>query len=425
MPRSATAALSRRHFLGMAGAAGVATATGALAACGSNTGRGGAGDAIQQWYHAYDENGVQQAANRFASEYTKHKVTVQWNVGDYDSILAKALLNGTVPDVYEAELRIDRVRQNQAVAMDDVIAPAKDDFLPTVLAAHTVDGTVYSIPQAVDTQVLYYRKSALAQAGVRPPQTVDELIDAARALTRDGRKGIFLGNDGGVSVMLGPLLWSAGQDFLVEDGGRYRAGFDRGAATALGKLHELHTSGSLLTQAKKDWSEPDAFTSGQVALQWTGLWAMPKVTGTLKDDFGVLPWPKLDDSGAPSVPVGAFGSTVNGRSTKIADSKDFVRWLWIDQADKQAEFDTGYGFHIPARRSLIDRAGKLTVGPAADAVGYVQQHSHLVGGPVWTNTMNTAYTDGLTRIARDGADLVGQIDRILDTVNDELKRLFG
>ena len=113
----------------------------------------------------------------------------------------------------------------------------------------------------------------------------------------------------------------------------------------------------------KDWSEPDAFTQGLVAMQWTGLWAVPAVQQALGDDFGVLPWPKLNDSGKASVPVGAFGAMVNAKSQRVAEAKDFVRWLWVERTDYQEDFNLNYGFHIPPRRSLAEKASKLQLRP--------------------------------------------------------------
>ncbi|MBB4688079.1 ABC transporter substrate-binding protein [Amycolatopsis jiangsuensis] len=429
---------NRRAFLSLAGTAAV----GAVAACGSNTGRPGdpppstaksAGAApstaaarvdLQQWYHAYGEEGVQEAVKNYAASYPGAEVKVQWNPGDYDSKIVTALQNSAVPDVFEAQVKIDWVRQGQVVALDDLVAPVKNDFSPAVLAAQTVEGKVYGIPQATDTQVLFYRKSLLQAAGVRPPQTVDELIDAAGKLTKDGVKGLFAGNDGGVGTLTGPLMWSAGLDYLKND--NREVGFDDPrAATAFGKLHTLNSNGSLLLGAPADWSDPSAFIDGLCAMQWTGLWNVPKVRDALNDDFAVLPFPKLDDSGAPSVPVGAYGAMVNAKSAHVKEAKAFVKWLWIDQTKDQLEFATRYGFHVPARQSLIDKADTLRSGPAADVVGLLKDHSHLVGGPVWTQAANTALSDAVAKIAKEGADPAAQTKAAVTVAQNELKRLFG
>ncbi|MEU6128067.1 extracellular solute-binding protein [Saccharopolyspora sp. NPDC047091] len=395
------------------------------AACGSNTGRGGsAPGSLQQWYHAYGEDGVHEAVQRYAAEYPQGEVSVQWNPGDYDSKIVTALQNSAVPDVFEAQVKVDWVRQNQVVPLDDVLGDARDDFPEQVLATATVDGRLYAIPQAVDTQVLFYRKSRLADAGVRPPQTVDELIDAAKRLDSPTGRGLFVGNDGGVGVLAGPLLWSAGLDYLTPD--QRGTGFDDPrAAVAFGKLAELADGGGLLLGAPADWSDPSAFIDGLAAMQWTGLWNVPKIAAALGDDFGVLPFPRLDSQGAPSVPIGAYGAAVNARSSDVAAAKDFVRWLWVDRTDHQLEFATAFGFHLPARDGLTGRAAELRTGPAADAVRYTREHAHLVGGPMWTSAANSAMSDALFRIARQGADPVAETRKIVSTSDAELKRLHG
>jgi multiple sugar transport system substrate-binding protein len=160
-------------------------------------------------------------------------------------------------------------------------------------------------------------------------------------------------------------------------------------------------------------------------MQWSGLWALPQVQKELGDDFGVLPFPKLDGSGAPSVPVGAYGAMVNAKSAHVVEAKAFVKWLWIDQTQDQLEFATKFGFHVPARQSLIGRADSLKSGPAADAARFVQENGHLVGGPVWTQQSNTALSDAVAKIAKEGADPVAQTKAAVEVARAELKRLFG
>ncbi|GAA0598727.1 sugar ABC transporter substrate-binding protein [Kutzneria viridogrisea] len=409
----------RRQFFGLAG--GVAAA-GLLAACGSNNGRGN-GATIEQWYHAYGEAGVQQAVERYAKAYDKAAVHVQWNPGDYDSKLASGLAGSSGPDVFESTLHVDMVRAKQVVSLDDLLGDARADFTESVLASHTVDGAVYGIPQAVDMQMLFYRKSLLDKAGVTPPTTVDELVDAAHRLTSDKVKGLFLGNDGGVGVLAGPLLWSAGLDYLTPD---HKVGFDDPATvTAIGKLRGLFTSGSLLLGAPTDWADPAAFTQGLTAMQWSGLWAVPAVQKALGSDFGVLPWPRLTESGKQSVPFGAYGSMVSAKSQKVNEAKAFVKWLWLDRTDYQADFDLNYGFHIPARKSIVAKADKLRTGVAADAVRFVQELGRSSNPPQWTSKMQSAFSELLSRTVRSGGDASGELRTAVQAVQTELKRLYG
>ncbi|MFE9400681.1 ABC transporter substrate-binding protein [Streptomyces sp. NPDC006530] len=412
--------ISRRTLLGTGAALGL------LTACGSNSGRdkGGSADGkvtLDHWYHQYGEAGTEAAVRRYAAAYGRAKVTVQWRPGAYDQQTAAALLTSSGPDVFEVNgPTLDQIQGGQVADLTALLDGVKDDFNPAVLAPKTYDGRIWGIPQVVDTQFLFYRKSLLAQAGVQPPTTLDQLLDAARALTRNKVKGLFLGNDGGAGVLGGTPLYAAGLSLVGADG---RAGFDDpAAARTLGKLHRLYADKSLLLGAPSDWSDPSAFIQGLTAMQWSGLWALPAVHKALGDDFGVLPFPKDGPAGKPSVPVGAYAAAVSTRSKHQAEAEEYVKWLWVEQADFQTDFALSYGFHIPARLSLAKKAAKLREGAAADAVAYATDHGYAQP-LLWTPVLQTAYQDALNRIIKDGANPDGELKAVVRKTNEELQRV--
>ncbi|ATE55501.1 ABC transporter substrate-binding protein [Actinosynnema pretiosum] len=415
--------LDRRSFLAAAGLLGLGLGGPSLTACGANTGRdGSAPGTLSHWYHAYGEDGVQDAVRRYAADYPDARVEVQWNPGDYDSKIATALQGGRVPDVFEAQVKVDWVRQQRVVPLDDLLGDQRPDFVKALLDAQTVDGRLYGIPQAVDTQVLFYRPSLLREADVTPPTTVDELVDATRRLSGNTARGLFAGNDGGVAVLTAPLLWSAGLDLLSRDG--KSPGFDDPrAATAVGKLRELHATGGLLLGAPADWADPGAFTEGLTAMQWTGLWNLPKIVEAHGDDVGVLPFPRLDADGAESVPVGAYSAVVNARAADVDRAKDYVRWLWVERTDHQAEFATAFGAHLPARASLRAAADRLSGGLGADVARLVADVGRVANPARWSAAANTALSDAVSRVAREGADPAEELRAAVATARDELTRL--
>ncbi|MFI7098826.1 ABC transporter substrate-binding protein [Streptomyces sp. NPDC050161] len=412
--------IGRRRLLAAGG--GLAL-TGALAACGANTGRGGGGSGpgLSQWYHQYGESGVEQAVGRYAAAYRKAQVTVQWRPGDYDRQTAAALLTDSGPDVFEANgPLLDQIQSGQVVDLTAEVEPVKDDFNQAVLAPKIWQDKIWGIPQAVDMQMLYYRKSLLKDAGLQPPQTLDALVDAAKKLTTKKAKGLFLGNDGGAGMLGGTPLFAAGLSLITEDG---KVGFDDpAAARTLGKIRQLYADKSLLLGAPTDWSDPSAFLQGLTAMQWSGLWALPQVEKAFGDDFGVLAFPKDGPDGRPSVPVGAYGAAVSARSAHRAQAKDFAKWLWVERTDFQQDFALSYGFHIPARISLAKKAEKLRKGAAADAVRFATDHGSAEP-LLWTAASRTAYQDALSRIIKDGASPESELRTVVRKVNAELARV--
>ncbi|WP_328732557.1 sugar ABC transporter substrate-binding protein [Streptomyces caniferus] len=415
------AEIDRRRLLAAGG--GVALAAGLAAACGSNTGRGGGGSGpgISQWYHQYGEPGTQQAVKRYAAAYTKADVSVQWRPGDYDRQTAAALLTDSGPDVFEVNgPLLDQIQGGQVVDLTAEIEPVKDDFHQAVLAPKIWQDKIWGIPQAVDMQVLYYRKSLLKKAGVQPPRTLDELVDGAKKLSDKQTKGLFLGNDGGAGVLGGTPLFAAGLSLISADG---KVGFDDpAAARALGKIRQLYADKSLLLGAPTDWSDPAAFLQGLTAMQWSGLWALPQIKKALGGDFGVLPFPEDGSGGKPSVPVGAYGSAVSARSKRTAEAKAFATWLWVDRTDFQQDFALSYGFHIPARISLAKKARQLQSGPAADAVRFATEHGYAEP-LLWTTPDRTAYQDALSRIIKGGANPESELKAVVRKVEADLRRV--
>ncbi|OLT39348.1 hypothetical protein BJF82_13530 [Kytococcus sp. CUA-901] len=111
------------------------------------------------------------------------------------------------------------------------------------------------------------------------------------------------------------------------------------------------------------------------------------------------------------------------RATDVEAARAFVRWLWIDQTDKQLDFATAYGFHVPSRTSLIPEADVLASGPAADAAGYVTEYGHAQTPLLWTPRSATAWSDMMSRIVRDGADPQEELEALVPIVEDELERV--
>jgi multiple sugar transport system substrate-binding protein len=380
---------------------------------------------IQQWYHEYGEKGCQEAVYRIADEYNKSqnkiKVEVTWTPGDYASKLNSALAAGTGPDVYESQLNIDRVRNKQVVALDDLYAGVKDDFDPKSLALDTLNGKIWGIQMIIDTGLIYSRKSMLDQAGVKIPTTFDELVEAAKKLTSGRVKGLFVGNDGG-GIMRDQNGWAAGVTFL-DDSNKLLFNVPE-LATAWEKARDLSKSGYLLVGSPTDWWDPSAFVQGLCAMCWGGLWMMPEVQRQLGDDFTVTQWlPVPTPTGKPrgSTFWGGWHEFVNGQSKNIPSAMTFVKWQWIDNKDWQNEWATAYGFHIPPRKSAAAANAKFTSGNPKIARDGLYQFGWAFP-PMWNSAMDTSLNDAFWNVVKQGKDAKAEIQTAFDKCQAELDR---
>jgi multiple sugar transport system substrate-binding protein len=389
----------------------------ALAGCTSdplNKNAGAASGAkvtLQQWYHAYGESGTQQAVQRYAQEFTKANpdiaINVSWIAGDYETKLNSAMLTAQAPDLFElGDFRYQNVKNGLLAPLDDVVDPVKADFSPAALDTVTVDGKIYGVKMIDDVMMLYYRKSALQAAGVQPPRTFAELLDATRKLTSGKQKGLYVGTDGvGEAATL--LLWSSGGDFF-DSSGKKVAFASPEAIAAIGGLKQLHDTGGLLQGYPTDWSDPGAFANGATAMQWGGLWSLPDIKKALGDDFGVVAWPKFGDAGQQVARVGGWYQLANAKSQNLDAVKKFINWLWIKNADLQKDWCVKYGFHIPARKPVAAQTTEFSSGPAKDAVTISQQNGKSYSG-LWNKASATLFLQAATKIANGQADPAAEL----------------
>ncbi len=385
---------------------------------------------LVQMYHQYGEAGTEDAVKKYAQQYTEEnpnvEIEVVWQLGDYGQALNAALLTDEAPDVFEQNsVTLDQVRQGQVADLDDLYTDeVRAGFNQTSLKAATIDGKIYWVKMIDDTGCIYYHKSILEDAGVEPPDSIDALIEAAKTLNTGRQKGLFVGNDGGIGALLGPLLWSAGGDFLNEDGTAPAFNTER-AAAAYTKLKDLNDSDALLIGSPTDYWDPSAFIQKLTAMQWTGLWAMPQIIKEVGvENFDVLPWPKSDDEGNPSTFWGGWGECVGGKSKNLDAAKALVKWLWIDNTEIQQDWNLGYGFHVPPRTDAAASAEPLQDPPASTVVKNLNEYG-VVPNPLWTGVMGTALTDAVTSIGRGEAEAADALATAEASVQKELDRLLN
>lgn len=421
--------ISRRGLL----AGGIAATALGLSACGSNTGRpsggGGSGSSggkptLSQWYHEYGEAGVEDAVKRYAASYPKATIEVKWKPGNYEQAVGAALLTQNIPDEFEYANgpTLDMIKAGQVVDLTDALGDKKDEFNQAIMEPRIWEDKIYGIPQTIDMQMLYYRKSILQQAGVQPPTTFAALVDAAKSVATKDMGGFFAGNDSGLGVLGQMFIWSCGFDMLNDD--KSGIGFDDPAfAQALTdyKAFRDDGKGALLQSASADWSEPAAFINGETAMQWTGLWVLPEVQKELGDDFGVIPFPAIGSAGKASVAAGAFSACVAAKGTDPDLAKDFATWLWVGQEDYQVDFSTSYGMHIPAKPALAARSDKLASGPGKDAATMVAD-SGKVPDLLWTPAISTAFGTMVGNVILKGENAQQQLSKLAATAKSELAR---
>ncbi|HLG77573.1 MAG TPA: sugar ABC transporter substrate-binding protein, partial [Ktedonobacteraceae bacterium] len=399
------AGMNRREMLRIAGGAALGSAA-LLAGCGEATSSGSTQKiTLNHWYSAAGEAGTKEAVLRYAADYSKAhpnvEVKVTWIPGDYTTKLNAALLSPNPPDIFELGPgpTVDGVKAGLYASLDDLFTPeVKAGFHPQDISIDTVNGHIYGLKDLEDFTVLYYRKSLLQKAGVKPPTTLDELITASKALTTGKMKGLYLGNDLGNFQMALMLPWSAGAGYLTADNSAPAFNTPE-VANAFLKARKLYQSGTLLNGAPTDWYDPGAFTSELCAMQFTGLWAYPTIAKAFGDDIEVLPWPASSENGKPAIWWAGWSQLISAKSKHIAEAKAYIKSLWIDNNSVQKDWNTAYGFHVPPRLDVVKSADTLKSGPPAEAADFLSKYGQFQG-PYWNGAMGTAYGNAYSNVVQ-------------------------
>lgn len=271
--------------------------------------------------------------------------------------LTTAFASGTGPDLFVMSPGsfLDYVSNGVAAPLDDIMADYLDDFLPDPLEAATVDGHIYGIPYEMEPVGLFYRKDILAEAGVEPPTTWEELRDAARQLTTDEHYGLQIETAPGIyqNFTWYPFLWSTGAD--VVDAEWDSSGMrSEEAAAALELWADLISDGSAPSYNAAPTYDHGYLCRGEVAMQVNGIWALGAMRADCPEvDYGIVPLPSAPD-GTPVSVYGGWKQIVNAHSPHLEEAKRFARWLRLDNEAFQKDWACGFRTEISPRKSVTE-----------------------------------------------------------------------
>jgi multiple sugar transport system substrate-binding protein len=201
-------------------------------------------------------------------------------------------------------------------------ARASEDVLKGALESATWKGKLYAAPWSSNSQLLWYRKSLAAQAGVDPSApnfTWDNLIDAAAKVPADSRFVEIQGNRyEGYMVWINGLISSAGGNILedVDKGSNARpavnADAGRRAAEIIQKFSHSPAADFGLSTATEETTRA-AFQNGSAwaMLNWPYIYGLglenSKKDPNFKkvfDDYAWARYPRVDANTPSAPPIG-------------------------------------------------------------------------------------------------------------------------
>ena len=234
-----------------------------------------------------------------------------------------ALLGGAGPDIvisYGPSFASELAKGGYLYPLDDFVKEYGWDnvFAPWSLTSYIVEGSLYALPDEIETLVLYYNKTLFDEKGWKPPTTIDELLVLCKDIAEEGIipfahcnaewrpanewfVGEFLNHAGGTQVVYEALIgqgsWTDpslvySMEILNEivQKGWFTGGLDRYYTTTFDEQLAMFGDGKAAMNIEGTWSicdYPNYF--GEEAgnsNDWDWV-PMPSVTGEAIFDVGI------------------------------------------------------------------------------------------------------------------------------------------
>ncbi|MDR2371372.1 MAG: sugar ABC transporter substrate-binding protein [Treponema sp.] len=312
-------------------------------------------------------------------------------------------------------------------------AEDKKAFIPSALEAGSWQGVFYAPSIQTSTQMLWYNKDLLKQAGVAVRNsdvnnrlTYEEITELARqALARldpnrtNGIGGIMFEQVSRTYQMnavpnsMGER--SIGPDGLTVDGVINTPGWVK----ALTWYQNLYKDGLALRGFNAD-EISNLFRSNKVIFLIAGSWT-PFGMATTNIDYGFAPVPAFKGyENKVATPTGSWHLGVSKYSTKQDAAAAFIKWYTIGEGnDLWIELSK----NLPSKQALID---KVQNDPNADPVDKIATYEAArtaypraltPGFPEYTTIIDAMWED-----VRNGSDVKGALDKAVREINSALSK---
>ncbi|MGX1548377.1 ABC transporter substrate-binding protein [Streptomyces adustus] len=242
------------------------------------------------------------------------------------------------------------VKADLLLPLDDFIKKNPDldnKFLPSVFNSAVVDGKPYGVPmRGTQPVLLFHNKKVLDQAGIKAPQTWDELLAAVKKLKAEGVTPIALGGGDRWPTLMwfeylydrvaGPGLF---QKAIKGDKSVWESADSKKALSMLRDLVDAGAFGKNYDSVKyTNGASPALLASGKAGFELMGSWYYAQQQTDAKDfaekDLGYTTFPAI--AGGKGDAANVVGNTNNFYSvlkkTKHPEAvAEFLKLMYSDE----------------------------------------------------------------------------------------------
>lgn len=369
----------------------------------------GDGETIRLWLNANDT--PQEVVDYAIAEFNEihPDVTVQLERQQWTGLverLTTALSGSDAPDIVEfGNTQAQSFEAAGAVVdltdrIDDL--GGEDAFLQSLLEASTYDGSIYAVPYYAGARVVVYRKDLFEAAGIEVPTTLDEFLEAGKALkevnaSTPNFSGIYLPARNWHAAL--SFLWEKGGDIAVKEGDEWVGMLD--SPESIAGLEFFKQVFDEANAAPADTQDFTAFCNGEVGMMPAPGWKPGQIIDPeqgcpdMEPNIGVFAMPGTEEGTTAPVFLGGSVLSIPTNSEHQDLAFDLLKIL-ASPGYQQKMAEAGL---IPALKSELDA---VTGSEAAVAQAKAAENSRFVPtSEKWTGVeAANVLPDMLTQIAQ-------------------------
>ncbi len=413
----------------------------ALAACGSDDDDDAAADSsggssleapaadteatLRVWLNGPDtpDEMIELAKAEFAEQYPN--VTVEVERQEWDGLVNRldtVLPTEDSPDIFEVG-NTQAQSFEAAGAMVDLTEFKDDlggeDLVDSLVEAGTYDDQFYGVPYYGGARIVVYRKDLFEKAGLEVPTTLDDFVEAGKALKADNAdvpnfSGIYFPGRNWQAML--SFIWDAGGDIAVDEDGEWVGELANEESVAgLTTVQDIMENANAAPADSDDAEDYLDFCNGEVGMLMGPGWKMGQITGEDgcpgKYDavLGAFALPGSDGGVAPSF-LGGSNLGISSQSENQGLALEFLKVLTSETY--QTEFaEIGL---IPVRKSLL---GEVQGDEAAQAQAQAAEVTRFVpSSEYWADVEGGNILQDMGTAISGGAEVQDEATRADDAI---------
>ena len=283
----------------------------------------------------------QEAIDDFQAANPNIKITlenVSWDLA-HEKLIGW-ITSGDVPDIsvigpkWLPELmRLDGLQPFDPYVSQDFLANFPDSLLKPL----TFDGKIYSIPEALSTRLMYYRKDLYEKAGfTEPPKTWDDFMKVSKAVNNPpDMYGFSIQGSGDETVWYYSYFMLGVGGYFTDDKGNWALNQPANVEALQYEVELAKTVGPPDVTAIAQETVQGLFTSGKAASYWGPPWTLPAIDQSIRPNVGLADYPTKSGKPAPLFIQDSFALFKNAKHPTEA-----VKFLEFWNQDKyQVKFN--------------------------------------------------------------------------------------